>query len=111
MARDPYRGYNFRVAIGDIQRAGFREVSGLDEAQDPVELAAAHRRQSPPELRAAAPHIPASIAKLVRHMLSKEPFRRPTTSELVSRLVELEIDTFTERNSTRQRVPTSMLGQ
>jgi phage tail-like protein len=35
--KDPYRGYRFRVEIDGIQRAGFRECSGLDSTQDPVE--------------------------------------------------------------------------
>lgn len=35
--QDPYRGYNFRVEIDGIDRGGFREMSGLDTAQDPVE--------------------------------------------------------------------------
>jgi phage tail-like protein len=34
---DPYRAYNFLVEIDGITRAGFREVSGLDSAQDPIE--------------------------------------------------------------------------
>lgn len=34
---DPFRGYNFRVELDGITRAGFREASGLDSAQDPVE--------------------------------------------------------------------------
>ena len=34
---DPYRGFNFIVEIDGIARAGFRECSGLDTAQDPVE--------------------------------------------------------------------------
>lgn len=35
--KDPYRGYNFLVEIDGITRAGFRECSGLDSAQDPIE--------------------------------------------------------------------------
>ena len=35
--KDPFHGYNFRIELGGITRAGFREVSGLDVAQDPVE--------------------------------------------------------------------------
>ena len=35
--KDPWQGFNFRVEIGGIQRAGFREASGLDSSQDPVE--------------------------------------------------------------------------
>src|SRR5215813_2169236 len=34
---DPYRGFNFRIEIGGIQRGGFREASGLDSSQDPIE--------------------------------------------------------------------------
>lgn len=34
---DPYRGYNFRVEIDGITRAGFTEASGLDSAQDAIE--------------------------------------------------------------------------
>jgi phage tail-like protein len=34
---DPYRGYNFLVEIDGITRAGFRECSGLDTSQDPIE--------------------------------------------------------------------------
>ena len=35
--KDPFRGYNFKLEVDGITRAGFREVSGLDSAQDPVE--------------------------------------------------------------------------
>jgi phage tail-like protein len=34
---DPYRGYYFRVEIDGIDRGGFREASGLDASQDPIE--------------------------------------------------------------------------
>jgi phage tail-like protein len=34
---DPYRVYNFLVEIDGITRAGFRECSGLDSSQDPIE--------------------------------------------------------------------------
>ena len=34
---DPFRGFKFRVSIDGIQRAGFREVSGLDAATDPID--------------------------------------------------------------------------
>ena len=34
---DPYRGYNFRIEIDGIARAGFRECSGLDTTQDPID--------------------------------------------------------------------------
>jgi phage tail-like protein len=35
--KDPFRGFNFRVEVDGITRAGFREASGLDSSQDPVE--------------------------------------------------------------------------
>jgi len=34
---DPYRGYHFRIEIDGIDRGGFREASGLDATQDPIE--------------------------------------------------------------------------
>ncbi len=34
---DPYKGYNFLVELDGITRAGFRECSGLDTSQDPIE--------------------------------------------------------------------------
>jgi phage tail-like protein len=34
---DPYRGFNFKVELGGTIKGGFREASGLDSAQDPVE--------------------------------------------------------------------------
>jgi phage tail-like protein len=35
--KDPYRVYNFIVEIDGISRAAFRECSGLDTSQDPIE--------------------------------------------------------------------------
>ena len=35
--KDPYRAYNFLVEIDGITRAGFRECSGLDTSQDPID--------------------------------------------------------------------------
>jgi phage tail-like protein len=35
--KDPYRSYQFLVEIEGITRAGFRECSGLDSAQDAIE--------------------------------------------------------------------------
>jgi phage tail-like protein len=34
---DPYRVFNFWLEIDGINRAGFRECSGLDSTQDPIE--------------------------------------------------------------------------
>jgi phage tail-like protein len=35
--KDPFRGYRFRLEIDGIERAGFRECSGLDTTQEPSE--------------------------------------------------------------------------
>jgi phage tail-like protein len=35
--KDPYRGFNFKVEIDGITRAGFRECSGLDAGTDAVD--------------------------------------------------------------------------
>ncbi|MEO8938431.1 MAG: phage tail protein [Burkholderiaceae bacterium] len=35
--RDPFRGFKFRVEIDGLQRAGFREASGLDSSQDAID--------------------------------------------------------------------------
>ena len=35
--KDPYRVYNFLVEVEGVTTAGFRECSGLDTAQDPIE--------------------------------------------------------------------------
>lgn len=35
--RDPYRSYSFLVEIDGITRAAFRECSGLDTTQSPIE--------------------------------------------------------------------------
>lgn len=35
--KDPNRVFNFKIEIGGIVRAGFRECSGLDSSQDPID--------------------------------------------------------------------------
>jgi phage tail-like protein len=35
--KDPFRGYNFRLEIDSINKAGFRECSGLDASTDSVD--------------------------------------------------------------------------
>ena len=44
--KDPFLSYNFIVEIDGIARAGFREASGLDSGQDPVE----YREGNDPQL-------------------------------------------------------------
>ena len=56
-----------------------------------------HLRQVAPDLRAVLPHAPLRLARLLRAMLAREPLRRPSMSELIDWLVELEIDTLAMR--------------
>jgi phage tail-like protein len=47
---DPYRAANFLVEIDGITRAGFRECSGLDSANDPVEYREGNEGPTPRKL-------------------------------------------------------------
>ena len=46
--RDPFRAHSFTVEIDGIARAGFRECSGLDTSQDPVDY---REGNDPPTMR------------------------------------------------------------
>jgi serine/threonine-protein kinase len=61
------------------------------EGSSPRELMEKHRREAVPDLRAARPDVTLELAHLLRLMLAKEALRRPTDSELVRWLAELEI--------------------
>ena len=64
-----------------------------------AELAEQHRNWRPPELRKLVPSLPGSLTRLVREMLSKNPWRRPRHAvEVVERLTKLEIASFSERS-------------
>ncbi|MCA9120487.1 MAG: serine/threonine protein kinase [Planctomycetaceae bacterium] len=66
---------------------------------DPTELAAAHLTREVPDPKLVVPHLPPRVTRLVRRMLAKDPLRRPGLEELVTWLVDLEIDSFSERLS------------
>jgi len=67
-------------------------------AEDVAELARQHRQMACAVLRKHAPHVPSRVARLVHQMLSKDPTRRPQNpSEVVERLVALEIEAFAQR--------------
>jgi serine/threonine-protein kinase len=85
--------YSLGVVLFELL-AGRLPFTGRDLA----ELAGEHQSASPPDLRRLAPYLPAEVVLLVRRMIAKEPLRRPQTPrELIDRLVELEIATFSER--------------
>ena len=56
-----------------------------------------HLRSVAPELRSILPHAPLRLARLLRAMLARQPLRRPSVSELIQWLAELEIDTLAMR--------------
>jgi serine/threonine protein kinase len=65
---------------------------------DPAELAALHREAKPADIRQQRSELSQPIADLVQAMLAKNPLRRPgSTRELATRLVRLEIESFTLR--------------
>jgi serine/threonine-protein kinase len=66
------------------------------ETDDPGELATLHREARPTDVRALRPDIPQPVADLIHSLLAKDPLRRPASAqELASRLVRLEIKSFT----------------
>lgn len=68
------------------------------ESDDPGELATLHRQAKPTDVRALRPEVPAPVVELIHSMLAKDPLRRPSSArELATRLVRLEIESFTLR--------------
>lgn len=66
--------------------------------EDPAELAARHREAKPTDICEHRPELSGPIADLVHSMLAKNPLRRPeSTRDLATRLVRLEIQSFTLR--------------
>jgi serine/threonine-protein kinase len=66
------------------------------DSDDPGELAKLHREAKPTDIRALRPDTPEPVAKLIHSMLAKDPLRRPASArELATRLVRLEIKSFT----------------
>ncbi len=66
------------------------------ESPDPDCVAAAHLRETPPDVRSLTPHVPGRVARVVSRLLAKAPLRRPTATECVELLTALEIETFGE---------------
>jgi eukaryotic-like serine/threonine-protein kinase len=66
------------------------------ETEDPGELATLHREARPTDVRALRPDTPKPVADLIHSLLAKDPLRRPASAhELATRLVRLEIKSFT----------------
>lgn len=67
-------------------------------SDDPTALAALHRETRPVDIRTQRPELADPVAQLVHSMLAKDPLRRPASArELATRLVRLEIESFTLR--------------
>jgi serine/threonine protein kinase len=66
---------------------------------DPTDLAAAHLTRPMPDPRLAVPQLLPRVSRLLRQMLAKDPLRRPAVPELIEWLVDLEVETFSERLS------------
>jgi serine/threonine-protein kinase len=64
--------------------------------EDADQTAAAHVSETPPDIRALAPHVPGRVARVISRMLSKDPLRRPDALECVDLFTTLEIETFGE---------------
>lgn len=64
--------------------------------QDSDTWALAHLREPAPDPRCLQPTLPLRFSYLVKELLAKIPERRPRSDELVHRIAELEIDTFSE---------------
>ncbi|HUG71243.1 MAG TPA: serine/threonine-protein kinase [Pirellulaceae bacterium] len=67
--------------------------------REPAEFAAAHLTRPIPDPRLAVPQLPPRVSRLLRQMLAKHPLRRPAVPELIEWLVDLEVETFSERLS------------
>jgi serine/threonine-protein kinase len=68
------------------------------DSDDPAELVTLHRESKPADLRSLRPEMPERVAELVHAMLAKDPLRRPASArELATRLMRLEIDSFSLR--------------
>jgi serine/threonine protein kinase len=67
-------------------------------ARNLSDLLQMHNEYRVPNLRAIRADTPAALSALVRQMLLREPLRRPySMSEVVHRLVRLEIETLSDR--------------
>jgi len=95
-------GADIRSDIYSLGVVLYELVSGRlpFEAKDLSELVVAHRQSRPADLRRVAPHLPPELCALIGQMLAKEPLRRPQSpTDLIQRLVALEIATFGQRAS------------
>lgn len=64
----------------------------------PADLARAHLHSRPLELNQIVPHVPSAVSRLTHQLLAKDPLRRPgSMPELISHLLQLEIDTLPMR--------------
>lgn len=91
---------DFRSDIYSLGVTLYQTLSGRlpYSANSLGELAKLQNETVPMRLRRLVPDLPLSVANMVHDMIAHEPLRRPqTATELVRRLLPLEIATFAER--------------
>lgn len=85
--------YSLGIVLYELL-SGYRPFGSTD----PALIIESHLREVAPKIRQRCPHVPVEAAHLVHQMLAKDPLRRPPTCrDLVEQLVQLEIETFTDR--------------
>ncbi|MHB8901624.1 MAG: serine/threonine-protein kinase [Thermoguttaceae bacterium] len=93
-------GADIRSDLYSLGAVLFESLSGRVpfDAETPAELVEQHRSRRAPDLRRLDPSLPPELTRLVREMMAKNPWHRPSSArEVVERLAELEIATFGER--------------
>ncbi len=88
------------TAVADTYSLGvvlYESLTGQPPFTDspPQQLLARHRTEAPPDIRQLRSDISLEIVQLLRLMLAKDPLRRPTDSDLLRWLANLEIATLT----------------
>ena len=84
-------------ALGIVLFEGLAGYSPF-RAESPSRLLESLRTGGVPSLRSSLPHLPKRLADLIRSMTAKDPLRRPAgPHEVVSALIDLEIETFPQR--------------
>ncbi len=66
-------------------------------APDAIQLADAHRSAAIPDIRARAPHLSDTCARIIKRLLAKDPAERPSLRRVQQSLLKLEVECFDQR--------------